>query len=305
MPKDEVKALHDLRPHRGGRAPGGARRLGTADEDQRDRRHDERDRVDEDRNGRAEHLHEPAPEARTTDLGERRARGELAVALDHAIDPDERRNVRRIGGIEERPQAALEEHDEVQLLDPERAGEVGRRDREQQGCPDRVGRDEQRPSAQPVDPCAGDEADEEHPEAGRDDEQRHLERARCEHEQRDERHGGPGHHGAELGHRLAGPELHEVGVSPERRGHHGGERTGAAVAVTLDGARQSAGEPGAPARYRRPAAARRWPVDAAAVRPPFECPRRAAGRPRPVHRQARPRDGTWPRARRAGGPCPR
>ena len=42
----------------------------------------------------------------------------------------------------------------------------------------------------------------------------------AEHEQRDEGHRRAGHHGAELGHGLAGPELHEVGMSPERRGHH-------------------------------------------------------------------------------------
>ena len=41
-------------------------------------------------------------------------------------------------------------------------------------------------------------------------------------EQGDERHRRPGDDGAQLGDGLAGPELQEVGVSPERlRGHDG------------------------------------------------------------------------------------
>ena len=70
-----------------------------------------------------------------------------------------------------------------------------------------------------VDPGAGKEADEEDREACRDDQQGHLERAGSQHEQRDQRHGRSGHNGAELGHRLAGPQLHEVRVSPQRRRH--------------------------------------------------------------------------------------
>ena len=53
------------------------------------------------REGGADHLNQGAGEPRAADLGERRARRELAVPIDDAIDADQRRDVRRIGGIEQ------------------------------------------------------------------------------------------------------------------------------------------------------------------------------------------------------------
>ena len=81
-------------------------RLGLADQEQRDRRDDIRDRVDEHRERRADDLDQPAREARAADLRERRAGRELAVALDDAVDTDQRRDVGGIRGVEEHAQTA-------------------------------------------------------------------------------------------------------------------------------------------------------------------------------------------------------
>ncbi len=174
MVPDELEALDDLMAHRHRCSSRRAGWLRTPDQEQRDRRYDKGNGIDKDRQGRPDHLDESAREAGTADLGKRGARGQLAVALDHPIDADERRNIGRIGRIEEGAEAALEEDDQVQLLDPQDARNVGHGDREQHDRPDRIGPDQQRPSQQAVDPGTGDEPDEQDGEAARDHEQRHL-----------------------------------------------------------------------------------------------------------------------------------
>ena len=52
-------------------------------------------------------------------------------------------------------------------------------------------------------------------QARRHDDHRHLEWPGAQDEQRDERHGRARHDGPELRDGLAGPQLHEVGVTPE------------------------------------------------------------------------------------------
>src|SRR3989442_4744779 len=117
----------------------GSRRLGTADERERNRRHDERERVDEDREWRAGDLDEGPRESWPADLSDRRARRKLAVALDDAIDADERWHVGGGRRAEERREAGLDEGDRVQLLDPERADRIGDRDPDKKRRADDVG----------------------------------------------------------------------------------------------------------------------------------------------------------------------
>ena len=119
---DEPKALDDLLPDGRRGRPGGPRRLRRPDEEERDRRHGERQRIDQDREGGADQLDECAREPRATDLRERRARGELAVPVDHAVDADERGNVGRVRRIEERAEGPSTNVDDIELLHPQDAG---------------------------------------------------------------------------------------------------------------------------------------------------------------------------------------
>ena len=166
-------------------------------------------------NGSAHQLDQGARETRAADLGERRARRELAVAVDDAIDADQRRDVGGIGSIEQRAQASLEERHEIQLLHPQDARGVRDRDREQEQRPERVRADQERPAPKPVDPGPREEPDEQDRQAAGDHEKRHLRRAGAEDEQRHERDRRAGHDRAQLGDRLTRPQLQEVGVSPE------------------------------------------------------------------------------------------
>src|SRR5437016_4086315 len=109
VPADEPQALEDFLTDVRGRRPSWTRRLGVPDQAERNRRDAEGDRVDEDREWCADELHEAARQPRTADLRERRARGQLAVALEDPINPNQRRDVSRVGGIEERPETAREE----------------------------------------------------------------------------------------------------------------------------------------------------------------------------------------------------
>jgi len=105
------------------------------------------------------------------------------------------------------------------------AGEGCRRNREEQDCAQGVGGDEHGAPTNTIDPSAGEEANQKDGQAPRNDDERHFERPGVEDEQRNEGHGRPSHDGSELGHGLAGPQLHEIGVPPQRRRHlsHGGE----------------------------------------------------------------------------------
>ena len=75
--------------------------------------------------------------------------------------------------------------------------------------------DEDRTTAQPVDPDAGRQREEEERQELDGSQQRDLERARVEHEHRRQRQRQRRHLRADLADRLAGPELQEVGVTPQ------------------------------------------------------------------------------------------
>ena len=213
--QDQPEALDDLLPDRRRGRPRRPRRLRRADEEHRHRRHGERHRIDQDRERGAHHLDQRAREPRAADLGERRARRELAVAVDDAIDADQRRDVGGIGRIEQRAQAPLQEDDDIELLHPQDTRGVRDRDREQEQRPQRVRADQERPAPEPVDPGPREQPDEEDGQAAGDHQERHVRRAGAEDEQRHERDRRAGHDRAQLGDRLTRPQLQEVGVSPE------------------------------------------------------------------------------------------
>ena len=102
----------------------------------------------------------------------------------------------------------------------------------------------QPPAAEPVHPGAGEESDEEDGEALRNDDERHLKGTRPQKEQGDKRHGRAGHDGAELGHRLAGPKLQEIVMSPQGWGCH---RGGMVVVATARRVRPGVSDPPASA----------------------------------------------------------
>ncbi len=229
----ELESLDDLAADRSRCRSNRPCGLGRPDQEQAHRRERERHRVDEQRERRAHCLDERTGQARPADLRQRRARRQLAVALDDPVDPDQRRDVRRISGVEQGAQARLDERDDVELLHAQDPGHVGDRDRQQEQRPQRVGPDQERPASHPVGPCPGDQPHEEHGEAGRHHERGHLPRARAENQQGQERHRGSGHDRAELGHGLTSPQLEKVGVSPEGRGCHGRRRLAAREALCL------------------------------------------------------------------------
>jgi hypothetical protein len=230
VPAHELEPLDDLAADRRRRGPLGSGRLGRPDQEQGRGRECERHCVDQDRERRADDLDERPRQAGPADLGERRARGQLAVAVNDPIDPDERGNVGGVGGVEQGAKACLHEHDEVELLHPQDPGDVGDRDREQEQRPHGVGPDQEGAAPKPIRPGPGEQPHEENREAARYHEPGHPPGARAEDQQRGQRHGGARHDRAELGHGLTRPQLEEVGVSPERRGCHGRRRLAAPLA---------------------------------------------------------------------------
>src|SRR5438309_72250 len=162
--KDDRVAAHDAQPlddlvrdscRRFARR---SRWLRRADQHEAHRGYKERDGIDEDRERRAHQLHEGPRQAGPADLRDRRARRELAVALDESIATDERREVWGIRGTEGPTETGLEEHHDVELLDPKRTERVGERDREQEQRAEEVAPDQQWPTAKAVAPGAGDQA---------------------------------------------------------------------------------------------------------------------------------------------------
>ena len=96
---------------------------------------------------------------------------ELGVALDELVALDQRRQVALVGDVEEHRQAAVDEADDVQLPDREGVEVEGDRDRRDRDRPAEVADDQDRPPAEPVDPDAGRQAEQ--------DERQELDRRRA------------------------------------------------------------------------------------------------------------------------------
>ncbi len=138
----DAQAFDDLVHDSRRRFARGSRWLRGADQHEGNRRYDERHGVDEDRERRAHDLYERAREAGASDLRDRRAHREPAVAFDQTIAANERWYVRGVRSVEERTEARFEEHDDVELLDPQPAKRVCDRDRQKKPSADEVVPDE-------------------------------------------------------------------------------------------------------------------------------------------------------------------
>jgi len=155
---------------------------------------------------------EPASEARAprgaADL-------ELRVPFDDLVAIDERREVRLIGDVEEDLEDPDQEADDEELLEGQRIRDVRDRDRDEQRSAPEVADDQDRSPGQTVDPDTGGQGEQDERQELDRRERRDLERARIEHENRDEREREPPDLRADLADRLGRPQLQEVAVSPE------------------------------------------------------------------------------------------
>ena len=140
-------------------------------------------------NGAADELDQAAGKARAADLGDRRARRELAVAVDDPVDADQRRHVGGIRRVEHRGQAGLERTPRRRAAPcVSDAGDIRHRDREQdqrpriRSDPMSSGRRRRRSTHAPAKKPTSRTA-----RLTDDDEQRHLGRPGAKDEQRDER----------------------------------------------------------------------------------------------------------------------
>ena len=132
-------------------------------------------------------LDEDASESWPGDLGRRATDHELRVALDDLVSLDQRRQVRLGGDIEEDGADPDQEGNHEKLRERQRVGDVGERDRCEQTCPAEIGRDQDRPSRQPVYPDARGQGEEDERQELDCGERGNLERARVQDEDRDER----------------------------------------------------------------------------------------------------------------------
>ena len=139
-------------PRRPGRAGSGST---AADEQQADGRGDVGDGVDQDGHRSGQGLHEQAGQARPADLGHRGAGGELAVALHQLLAPHQRRQVGKVGQVEEDCPDPHQRHDPVQVpqLEPALPGQQGHR--QEQGRAQEVGHHHQRAAPAAVHPRPG------------------------------------------------------------------------------------------------------------------------------------------------------
>ena len=153
--------------------------------------------------GARDRTDQEAGDARTGDLGGRAADLELRVALEDVLAVDQRRQVRLVGDVEEDGQAAVDEADQVQLPDGQRAEGGGDRDRQQRGRPAQVADDQDRPPAHAVDPHAGGQADQDERQELDRRQQAEFERGDVQDQGGDERDGQRRHLRAELADRLA------------------------------------------------------------------------------------------------------
>ena len=181
-------------------------------------------RVERDRERRADELDEEAGDGRPGDRRGRARELELRVALDQLVALDDARQVRLVGDIEEDLERARQEGDNVDLDEREPVAEEGDRD----GCQERrardVGTDEDGPAPHPIDPHARRQREEDPRQEADDAEDAELEGISVQDQRGQQRHAEQRDLVAELADRLAGPELHEVALPPQARPMWDGRR---------------------------------------------------------------------------------
>ena len=201
----------------------GARFLGV-DASEEEGRDDVGARVDDERRGRRDGLHEQAADARSGDVRKSAAPVHDRPALDQALAWHERDVDRHVRDLEEDAQRADQERDDEHVRERERVERVGERQRAEQGGPAEVGGDHDVPlPLAPVGPGPRVERQEEVRCELCGDEVSHLGGARVEGQDGDERQGDHADLIAEQRDRLAEPETAELRVlAQEGRHHHAG-----------------------------------------------------------------------------------
>ena len=108
MPRDVAQPLAELGAHRlSRRRRGVGKRLLAADRRHEERRHDEADRVGEDRVRRSQRCDEHARKARAGNLSRGAAGLELRVPVRELVPLDERRQIGLVGDVEADGQAPV------------------------------------------------------------------------------------------------------------------------------------------------------------------------------------------------------
>ena len=230
--RDVTEAGRDLRAQAGARTALGRRdrrmALRHADGRERARGHEERRCVSQQRHRGADDLHEHAAEAGTGNLRGVSAGLHQAVALDESSRRHDARQERRIGDVERDVQCADQKSCDGELRDGQHMPSRRYRHRRQQERRADVGRDEDRPPPDPVDPGAGRQRHHEPRGAGRGRDHTDHERARVETDG-DKRKDEKRHGRAELAHGLAAEQHGHIPVAQQasprgafdRLGHSG------------------------------------------------------------------------------------
>ena len=112
---DHPQTVADLVEDRLAFGVGRWRRFGRADRQQEDGGDQVGDRVDDDRDRAGQELDEEARDAEPGELRNRAAGGQGAVRLDQPLSLHDRREVRVVGGVEERRQHGGETRDRDEL----------------------------------------------------------------------------------------------------------------------------------------------------------------------------------------------
>ncbi len=168
----------------------------------------------------ADRLNETAGNARARHRGDLRAAGQLRVAFDQVLPPDERGKVGLIGDVEEHGEDAAGQCDDEQLDQGEPTDGVGDRDRAERKHPTEVGADHDPASTYTIDPDARREPDEQEGRRRCRREQPHLERGGVQRAHRQQRNGEEADLRSELAHGLAAPEQSEVAVPQQHPLRH-------------------------------------------------------------------------------------
>jgi hypothetical protein len=161
-------------------------RLGHARPEQEEGGAEERQGIDDHRERRAEGADQHAPQPRAGHLGRRRGHLELAVGVEKSLLPDERRDERQEGHIEQHREGSREQGHGVQEFDGEGPEGAGQRDGQQERGAGHVGGDHDRPAREAIDPYPREEADDQDGRGAGGREHAHLPGRGPEHEGGDE-----------------------------------------------------------------------------------------------------------------------
>jgi hypothetical protein len=133
-------------------------RIGYAQQREEHRGCDKRNGVCRDRNRRRKPLDREASCARTGNLSCGAADLEPGIALNELLTRDDVGEERLVRHVEHRRECANAHTDCIELLDAQRAEQCCDRHRAQEECSPSIGRNQQWPSVEPVNPRAGRQA---------------------------------------------------------------------------------------------------------------------------------------------------